>query len=244
MRYFSVDKEVVVGQNLLKKGVSLELCSSALLSYDWCIVTLTDKIRNTLQFEKLAKAKVFLGYDGDLEDVFSGYLASQESSSIILKDDTLFLENTFISKTFVDATFQEIVIYCLTKSGINKYFIADKRLPKKTITISKQSALSTIKYIKQIWNVTDPHFFTKNTFYLGVGILQNETYKFSYAENILKLEKPNEYWKMIIPCMPYLKHSTEFIINHPKISGSFKISKVVHKVDEAGFTRTIVDFKE
>ncbi len=244
MSYFSIDKEVIVGNYILKKGISLEICSSALLSTDWCIVLLTDQMNDKISFERLAKSKVFIGYENEPEEVFNGYLSKQNANSLTLKDDTVFLEETMISKSFVNATFQEAVSYCLGKSGIVNFKITGKRMTSKSFTISKKNALSAIKEIKQIWHVDDPHFFIKNTFYLGVEVKQNKVYKFTYGINILSLERYENVWKMILPALPYLRHTNRFVLDHPKISGTFVTLKVVHKVDETGFTRTVVEFKE
>lgn len=244
MQYFSINKEIILGNQIISKGVSLEICSSAIYSSDWCTLDITAELLSMLSLESLSPSKVFLGYDGSYDEVFSGFLSSVKTNPIILKDDTIFLENTVISKSFVDATFQEAVTYCLTKSEITNFTLPSKSMPKKSFTITKKSAIAAIKEIKRLWNVSEKHYFEKHHFYLGNESTQTKTYKFTYGVNIISLEQTSgKSWKMTIPALPYLRHSTEFILEHPKISGTFKIQKVTHQVDDAGFTRTIIEFE-
>ena len=60
--------------------------------------------------------------------------------------------------------------------------------------------------------------------------------------NILNLDRVGGEWELETISAPFVKHSHEIVVNHPKVSGTFEVKKVVFTTNDDGFIRTYITF--
>lgn len=238
---------VSIGNYSFQKGIEIEAYSSDSSYYDWAKVKFTQQFNEKITINRKDKAIVEIGYDGDFEEVFQGYvfrpINGNNQDEIILKDDMLLLEETQITNTFLDATPQEILRFCLNKAGITNMKISSKIYQKKkTIPICKKNVISVIEELHSLWKIKENFFFCDGIFYWGEKPEQSKFYEFEYAENIISLERVNSLWELQTISTPFIKHSHKIIVNHPQISGEFEVKKVVFTTNDTGFIRTKIYF--
>ena len=107
------------GPYTFEEGVEIELYSSQDSYFDWAKIRFTEEYQPEISVERKAPAFIRLGYDGNLEDVFEGYVAKGYDSGgfaneINLKDEMLLLEETEINKVITktdDSGFIRTSIY-------------------------------------------------------------------------------------------------------------------------------------
>ena len=63
------------GSYTFEEGVELEIYSSKSSYYDWAKIRFTSQFRPKLSLKKKDPATIQLGYDGTLEDVFTGFVS-------------------------------------------------------------------------------------------------------------------------------------------------------------------------
>mgnify|MGYP000358625551 CR=1 FL=1 len=113
------------GSYTFEEGVELEIYSSKSSYYDWAKIRFTSQFRPKLSLKKKDPATIQLGYDGTLEDVFTGFVSGNYdggtyANEVALKDEMLLMEETIINDTFLDTTPQELISYFLAQAGLSK----------------------------------------------------------------------------------------------------------------------------
>ena len=245
---FYPEISVNIGGYNFKKGIEIEAYSSKSSYFDWAKVRFTRQFNQKITLNKMDKSLIKLGYDGVLDDVFEGYVVNpinegSSSNEVILKDEMIHLEETYITNTFLNATPQEILNFCLNKAGITKMRITSKTFQKrKTIPIFRKNVISVIEEIHAIWKIKEEFYCLEGVFYWGEKPEQTKVYEFEYAVNIISLERTGGVWELETVSAPFIKHSQRIIVRHPKISGEFETKKVVFTTNETGFIRTYIYF--
>lgn len=245
---FYPEISVNVGNYGFKKGVEIEAYSSKDSYFDWAKIRFTQQFSEKITLSKKDKALIELGYDGVFDEVFEGYVVSpmnegSYSNEIILKDDMILLEETYITNTFLNATPQEILTFCLNKAGITDMKISSKVFQKKKVVpVFKKNVIAVIEEIHNVWKIKEQFYFSGGVFYWGEKPEQKKVYEFEYGVNIISLERPGGVWELETVSTPFIKHSQNIIVRHPKISGTFETKKVVFTTNETGFIRTFIYF--
>jgi hypothetical protein len=245
---FYPEISVNVGNYGFQKGIEIEAYSSKDSYFDWAKIKFTQQFNEKITLGKKDKGLIELGYDGVFDEVFEGYVVNpmsegSYSNEIVLKDDMILLEETYITNTFLDATPQEILIFCLNKAGITDIKISSKVFQKKKVVpVFKKNVISVIEEIHNLWKVKEQFYFSGGVFYWGEKPEQKKIYEFEYGVNIISLERSGGVWELETVSMPFIKHSQKIILRHPKISGTFETKKVVFTTNNAGFIRTAIYF--
>ncbi len=245
---FYPEISVKVGSYGFQKGIEIEAYSSKDSYFDWAKIKFTQQFNEKITLGKKDKALIELGYDGVFDEVFEGYVVNpmsegSYSNEIVLKDDMILLEETYITNTFLDATPQEILIFCLNKAGITDIKISSKVFQKKKVVpVFKKNVISVIEEIHNLWKVKEQFYFSGGVFYWGEKPEQKKIYEFEYGVNIISLKRSGGVWELETVSMPFIKHSQNIIVRHPKISGTFETKKVVFTTNNAGFIRTAIYF--
>ncbi|MBU5312215.1 hypothetical protein KQI38_09265 [Tissierella carlieri] len=245
---FYPEINVAIGSYNFQKGIEIEVYSSKDSYFDWAKTRFTQHFRENIIINKEDKAMIELGYDGVFDEAFEGYVINPISegsyvNEVILKDDMIHLEKTYITNTFLDATPQEILRFCLNKAGVSDVKISSKTYQKKKVVpIFKKNVISVIEEIHSIWKIQEEFYFSRGVFYWGEKPEQNKIYEFEYGINIISLERPGRVWELETVSAPFIKHSQKIIVRHPKISGEFETKKIVFTTNETGFIRTYIYF--
>ncbi|WP_018750715.1 hypothetical protein [Paenibacillus sanguinis] len=245
---FYPEINVELGPYGLSQGIEIEVYSSADSYFDWGKVRFTDRFQEQISVAKRDAAVVKIGYNGNLDEVFQGFVVSPYSGGsnqdeIILKDAMVLLEDTLITNTFLDATPQEILSFCLGKAGISEARISSKIYAKKaSVPIFRKNVISVIETVHSLWKIKEPFFFSSGVFYWGEQPEQDKIYEFEYAENIVSLEKFGGLWQLETVAAPFVRHSHLINVSHPKVSGQFAVKKVVFTTEVTGFIRTKIYF--
>lgn len=206
------------GSYTFEEGVELEIYSSKSSYYDWAKIRFTSQFRPKLSLKKKDPATIQLGYDGTLEDVFTGFVSGNYdggtyANEVALKDEMLLMEETIINDTFLDTTPQELISYFLAQAGLSKMKLSSKTYPtRKMLPIRRQTAVQAINAVNAAWGLRVPFFFSG-----GV-------------------------WELETVSAPFIKHSHKINLIHPQVSGEVEVSKVVSKTNDSGFIRTYIYF--
>ncbi len=206
------------GSYTFEEGVELEIYSSKSSYYDWAKIRFTSQFRPKLSLKKKDPATIQLGYDGTLEDVFTGFVSGNYdggtyANEVALKDEMLLMEETIINDTFLDTTPQELISYFLAQAGLSKMKLSSKTYPtRKMLPIRRQTAVQAINAVNAAWGLRVPFFFSG-----GV-------------------------WELETVSAPFIKHSHKINLIHPQVSGKVEVSKVVSKTNDSGFIRTYIYF--
>ena len=231
----------------ITSGMSVECVSSRESRADWCKVELTTQLQEIVTYEDMEEATVELGYDNDFDTLISGYCRKKKEDywkEIIIRDDTIRMERTFIKATFVDCTPQDIVKYVLIQSGITEYVLCDKEYGKReTFIVDKQNGIKTLLEVNSYWDIDIDFYFINHVFYWGCSPEQKTVYILEEDENILSLNKYGDLWQVETFGVPWIHHSQELEISHSKFTGTVKVEKTVVKSDERGYTRMYIYFK-
>jgi hypothetical protein len=245
---FYPETNINIGGYGFQKGIEIEVFSSKDSYFDWAKVRFTQQFNEKITLSKKDKALIQLGYNGVFDEVFEGYVVNpmsegSYSNEVVLKDDMIRLEETYITNTFLDATPQEILRFCLNKAGITNMRISSKVYQKKKVVpVFRKNVIAVIEEIHSIWKIKEAFFFSGGVFYWGEKPEQKKVYEFEYGVNIISLERPGGVWVLETVSTPFIKHSQKIIVRHPKISGEFETKKVVFTTNDAGFIRTYIYF--
>ena len=245
---FYPEINVKLGSFSFQKGVEIEAYSSKDSYFDWAKVRFTQQFNEKISLSKKEKALIELGYEGVFDEVFEGYVVNpmsegSYSNEIVLKDDMIHLEETYITNTFLEVTPQEMLRFCLNKAGITNVQISSKTYQKKKVVpIFKKNVISVVEEIHSLWKIKEEFYFLGGVFYWGVKSEQKKVYEFEYGVNIISLDRTGGAWELETVSTPFIKHSQKIIIRHPKISGEFETKKVVFTTNETGFIRTYIYF--
>jgi hypothetical protein len=241
---FYPEINVNIGEYEFTQGIEIECYSSKDSYFDWSKIKFNQQLNEAVTLNKRDKAYIELGYDGVFDTVFEGYVVSQ-GIEIILKDQMIILEETYITETFLDATPQEILQFCLNKAGVKNIKLTNTIYPRKSVVpIFKKDCISVFEELKSLWKFKEKFFFSNGIFYWGEKPVQKDIYEFKYGSNIISLEYFGGLWILETVAAPYIKYSHEISIMHPKLSGIYEVEKVVFTSNENGFVRTYIYFKE
>jgi hypothetical protein len=243
---------VQIGRYTFNSGIMLDIYSSKENYFDWAKIRFTDKIVEKLIFNKMDPVKIYLGYSQEDDIVFDGHVKRTVNSGnvandeIIAKDEMIKLEETKVTQTFTNTSPQEIIKFGLDKAGIQNYELASQVFSKKTaIPVYEKNVIQLIEEVHRYWGIKEYFFFDRDKkFYWGTKPKQNRIYEFQYGINIISLIFQNGYWILDTISFPYIKHSHDIRIIHPRIEGTFEVYKVHFSVNEKGFPRTKIYFKE
>jgi hypothetical protein len=236
------------GSYTFEEGVELETYSSKSSYYDWAKIRFTSQFRPKLSLKKKDPATIQLGYDGTLEDVFTGFVSGNYdggtyANEVALKDEMLLMEETIINDTFLDTTPQELISYFLAQAGLSKMKLSSKTYPtRKMLPIRRQTAVQAINAVNAAWGLHVPFFFSGGVFYWDEKPEQKKVYTFERGVNILNLRRAGGVWELETVSVPFIKHSHKINLIHPQVSGEVEVSKVVSKTNDSGFIRTYIYF--
>lgn len=238
---------VQVGDYQITDGIELKLCSDKASYYDWAKIKFTEQMQPALALARRDPAKISLGYDGVMEEVFSGFVSRPYNSigadEIALKDEMLRLEETVINHSFADATPQEIIAFCLNRAGITRMQLSTQGYPTRRQTmIQRMTAIDAINRVQAIWGIKHRFFFLGSTFYWGTKPPQEKVYTFERGVNILSLERFGGMWELETVAAPFVHHSQRIEVIHTKISGTVEVQKVITGTNDHGFIRTRIYF--
>ena len=249
--FFYPTMNIQVGPYSLNAGVLFDVHSSKESSFDWAKIRFTDKVAEALTINKMDPVKIELGYSGENEVIFDGYVkrtlnsGNTSSDEIVAKDEMIKLEETTITETFLNVSPQELIKFSLDKAGISKYKLSQETFAKKpAIPVAKKSAIRLIDEVHKIWGIQKHFFFSdEKTFYWGEKPQQTKVYEFVYGENIISMAFQDGFWIIDTISAPFIKHSHNIMVEHPRVSGTFEVYRVNFSVNESGFPRTRIFFK-
>lgn len=237
-----------VGPYCFTEGIEIELFSSKTSYFDWAKVRFTEQYQPEISLAKKDEALIALGYDGIMDDVFTGYIAKPYdagayANEINLKDEMLLLEETTVNSTFLNTTPQEMLSYFLAQAGIAEMKLSSEVYPERaTVPIRQMNVIEAINTMHAAWGIKQPFFFSGGVFYWGEKPEQKEVYTFEHGVNILSLTKQGGVWVLETVAAPFVKHSHKINLIHPQLSGEMEVEKVVTTTNEEGFIRTYIYF--
>lgn len=229
------------------KGVNIDVYSAQDTYYDWAKIGILPELDALITVNKMDKADIQLGYDGNMQTVFQGYVYKPggdgaDGRQLLLKDDMLKLESIKITETFIDVMPGEIVEYFLRQAGITEYKLFDSTYPKRQVVpIVQKSGIQVMEEVKRLWNIRDLFYFAKGVFYFGQKHKQEHMYTFEYGNNIITLNRESGLWVLETAQVPFIRHSDVINVEHPKIYGEQEVKKIVF-CNAAGYMRTRIYF--
>lgn len=236
------------GSYTFDKGIEVEIYSAKSSYFDWAKIRFTEQFRPKITIERKTPGSVQMGYNGSLDEVFSGFVSKKYDAGayineVNLKDEMLLLEETIINDTFLNTTPQEMISFFLSKAGISKMKLASKSYPKrKMLPIREQSVVQAINTVNAAWELKVPFFFSGGTFYWDEKPVQSKVYTFEYGVNIITLTRAGGVWVLETVSVPFVKHSHKINVIHPQISGEQEVLKVISTTNDSGFIRTYIYF--
>ena len=225
------------GPYALDAGIEFEIFSAKSSYFDWAKIRFTEQFQPEISLTRKDPAAIELGFNGVMEEVFTGFVARPYNKGggadeITLKDEMLLLEDTQINNTFLDTTPQEVISYVLAQAGVGK-----KKLP-----IRQMPGVQAINAVNAAWGLKERFFFSGGVFYWGEKPEQQKVYTFEYGVNIINLVRLGGVWELETVSAPFVRHSHKINVIHPKISGEQEVIKVVSSTNDDGFIRTRIYF--
>lgn len=245
--YFSPEILVSIGSYTFSKYITLNLKLDIDKNFDFAIIKFSEKILDEILINKDDEVVIQLGYNNELEKIFTGYVTDVKDFEIIAKNKFLNLVNININKSFTNATFDEILKFILNQANIQDMTIkSDITVIKNLISIKNKNGLDSIKYLEQKFNIKDSLYFFKNDKFLyNDKEKQQESYELIYGNNILNLQNLcPKVWEVETISMPKLNLLDNIYIEHYKLTGTFKVEKINFIVNDYGFIRTKITIKE
>ena len=230
------------------RGIEIEVYSAKSSYFDWAKIRFTGQYQPKITLNRKDPAAIALGYNGVLDDVFTGYVAKPYdggayANEVNLKDEMLLLEETTINNPFLDTTPQEMIAYFLAQAGVSKMKLSPTVYPeRKQLPIRQQSVIQAINTVGAAWGLKAPFFFSGGVFYWDEKPEQKKVYTFEHGINILGLNRAGGVWELETISAPFVKHSHKINVIHPQVSGEFEVSKVVSATNDSGFIRTYIYF--
>ena len=216
--------------------------------FDWAKIRFTEQFQPEISLARKDPASIELGYNGVMEEVFTGFVARPYNygggaDEITLKDEMLLLEDTQINNTFLDTTPQEVISYVLAQAGVGKKKLKARGFPtRKKLPIRQMSGVQAINAVNAAWSLKERFFFSGGVFYWGEKPEQQKVYTFEYGVNIINLTRLGGVWELETVSAPFVRHSHKINVIHPKISGEQEVIKVVSSTNDDGFIRTRIYF--
>lgn len=236
------------GPYTFDQGVEVEIYSAKTSRFDWGKIRFTGQFQPKITLARGDHAAIELGYDGTLDEVFTGYVSKPYdggayANEVNLKDEMLILEDTVINNTFLDTTPQEMIAYVLAQAGLSKMKLSAQGYPeRKLLPIRQQNGVQAIESINAAWGLKVPFFFSGGVFYWDEKPEQEKVYTFEHGVNILGLNRAGGVWELETVSAPFIRHSHKIGVVHPQIEGEFEVSKVVSTTNDSGFIRTYIYF--
>lgn len=230
------------------KGIEVEIYSAKSSYFDWAKIRFTEQFRPKVSLARRDPGSIRMGYNGALDEVFSGFVARRYDggayvNEVELKDEMLLLEETVINDTFLDTTPQELIAYFLSQAGLSKMKLAAKGYPtRKMLPIREQNVIQAINTVNAAWGLKVPFFFSGGTFYWDEKPEQDMVYTFEYGVNIISLTRAGGVWELETVSVPFVKHTHKINLIHPQVSGEQEVLKVVSTTNDSGFIRTYIYF--
>lgn len=237
-----------IGPYSFTQGIEIEIHSAKASYFDWAKIRFTQQYKPKISLNPLSPCLIEMGYNGVLNEVFTGYAVrpydgGTYADEITMKDEMMLLESTIINDTFMDTTPQEMISFFLAKAGVSKAKLSGRHYPvRRLVSIRKQSARQAIDTVNATWNIRVPFFFSGGVFYWDEKPKQSKVYTFEYGVNIIRLSRTSGVWELETVSAPFVKHSHKINVIHPRINGEFEVSKVVSTTNESGFIRTYIYF--
>lgn len=245
--FFYPEYEVKVGKNIITEAIQLETQLDNNISFDWTHISFTNNLLAELNIKKEDEFSLSIGYEGGLEEIFTGYVTDIQGNTIIIKNEMLKLAKVKITNSFISSIPQEIITFILEKAGVIEYELSKEAYPiKKLLNLSKVSGTEALKMVDKAFNIpSSTSIFKCKKFEWNVPARQDKIYNFIYAENIINLE-PTETktWELTTIAVPFVKIFNKINVEHPKVSGEFDVNQIKIMIDESGFIRTRLTFKE
>lgn len=247
LELFSPQIEAVVGPYRFTQGLELEVHSSRDTLFDWAELRFTGVYEEVVRLDRRSTGELMLGYDGNLEPVFTGYVSQPygggNADKVLLKDAMLLLEDTKVNNSFLETTPQEMIQYGLGLAGVTEYRLATQAYPeRRRVPIRDMTVRSMVEEIHCLWGIRPAFFFSGGVFYWGVEPEQTRTFRFEYGVNILALTRRGGNWEMETVAVPFVRHSHMIEVVHPQVTGSFQVRKVDITSTDQGFIRTVITF--
>lgn len=245
---FYPDLQVKIGTYIFTEGVSLEIHSDRNKPCDWGKVRFTKEYQPKITLKELSDIVICLGYDGTLQEVFTGTLAKGYDgcgiNEVLFKDYMYKLQNTYLSTCFKECTPQDIIREGLATAGIKTVHLSKQTYAaKKLFPVYSKSIEQLLQQINTAWGINVKSYFVKGEFYWGIVPEQKEILEFVYGSNIISLGKDVDMWELETISVPSMQHSQKISVVHPKITGIFETEKVIFRTNDAGFIRTTIYFK-
>lgn len=91
--FFYPDIQVNIGDYIFTKGIEVEVVSTKDSYFDWAKVRFTKGFNQKISMKKYDQIKILIGYNQNLNEVFSGYLAKSGASKneVVFKDKMILL---------------------------------------------------------------------------------------------------------------------------------------------------------
>lgn len=240
---------VILGGYSFQAGISVETFSDKAYLYDWARIRFTRQFSGSIALNRGDRAEIYMGYDGRLQPVFTGVVARQYNQAtykdeILIKDNTMLLEDAMVSGTFLDVTPQDLVRHGLLSAGISDMLLSETGYPvKKKVAVREQTAADFLMYVDTLWGIKTTKSFLLGKFYWDEKPEQPEMYVFEYGKNIISLTRERRLWMLTTIAVPAVQHSCRIQVIHPEIAGVFEVSKVIFSTNDRGFVRTKIYFE-
>ena len=140
--YFSPEVLVNIGDYSFSKYITLNLKLDIEKNFDFAIIKFSEKILDEIIVNKDDKVIIQLGYNNELEKVFTGYVTDVKDFEIVAKNKFLNLINTNINKSFTNTTFDEVLRFILNQASIQNMSIKNEdTIIKNLISIKNKNGL-------------------------------------------------------------------------------------------------------
>lgn len=236
------------GSYAFDQGIEIEIYSAKASRFDWAKIRFTEQFHPEISLKRKDPGIIKLGYDGALDEVFTGFVskpydAGAYVNEVNLKDEMIVLEDTTINNTFLETTPQEMITYILAQAGLSKMKLSPKNYPeRRMLPIREQNGVQALETVNAAWGLKVPFFFSGGVFYWDEKPEQKKIYTFEHGINILGLHRTGGVWELETVSAPFIRHSHKINIAHPQVSGEFEVQKVVSATNDSGFIRTYIYF--
>lgn len=232
-----------IGEYVFDQGIAWSICSDIRDLADWGKLRLTKEFQNNITINPEEEVTVYQGYGTQLKQTFRGivvkaYNNAAGENEILFKDMSYRMEKVIINHTFLHVTPQELIRYGLSAAGITDYYLADTAYQAKTrIPVMRQRLPAVLKLVENMWELQDVNKgFVNGTFYWGTWP-ETEIAEFVYGYNVISLNRTNGLWELETVCQPDIQVGQNISITHPKVSGTYRVIRIVTAMSDKGFIR-------
>ncbi len=246
-KLISPEFRVTIGSYIITNGIEVECFSSKDSHMDWCRVELSPELQGRLYFQDMDEASVELGYDGDYDNLITGYVRCEKEDywkEIMIRDDLMRLERVEIKAAFIDCEPQDIVRYVLACAGIEDYKLSEDHYGKRNrLVIDKRNGIQALAEVNSSWGISIPFYFQNKMFYWGTRQGQDDIYMLEEDETILSLNKYGSLWEAETIAIPWIHHSQQVEVRHSKYEGTVEIQKTIIRSDDTGAVHMYIYFE-